>query len=239
MLSQSEEKINPNANRFTVRLQFVKKGNLQYISHLDLQRTFNRVIKRSGIPAWYTKGFNPHMKLVFSLPLSIGTQSCCEYLDLQIEGDVTCDEILSRLNREVTDELRIIRAYIPQTKFADIAWADYEYEILDENASALLAEKIKGLFSLPEINMTKNTKSGEKEINIIPLIKSFDVCFDSEKGAIFMKARLAASSTEFLNPEMLMGAMKEHLGVMSGDPTKESYSIMRVAVLDKNEKIFE
>lgn len=76
MLSKGNEKLNtservdPNAGRFTVRLKFRKVGDLQYISHLDLQRTFNRVIKRSGIPVWYTQGFNPHMKLVFSSPLS-------------------------------------------------------------------------------------------------------------------------------------------------------------------------
>ena len=53
----------------TVRLKFRKVGSLQYISHLDLQRTFNRVISRACIPVWYTKGFNPHIKLVFSTPL--------------------------------------------------------------------------------------------------------------------------------------------------------------------------
>ena len=36
----------------TVRLKFCKVGTLQYISHLDLQRTFNRIINRACLPVW-------------------------------------------------------------------------------------------------------------------------------------------------------------------------------------------
>ena len=56
----------------TVRIKFQKVGNLQYISHLDLQRSFNRVLVRAGLPLWYTKGFNPHIKMVFGMPLPVG-----------------------------------------------------------------------------------------------------------------------------------------------------------------------
>ena len=33
-----------------VRLRFRKVGNLQYISHLDLQRVFSHILTRSGVP---------------------------------------------------------------------------------------------------------------------------------------------------------------------------------------------
>ena len=44
----------------TLRVFFEKRGNIRYISHLDLMRTMTRAIRRSGIPLWYTEGFNPH-----------------------------------------------------------------------------------------------------------------------------------------------------------------------------------
>ena len=100
----------------TVRLKFIKVGSLQYISHLDLQRTFNRVIVRACLPIWYTKGFNPHAKLVFSTPLSIGAQSTCEFLDIRIDREMSCETIMERLNAELTEELKIVDAYIPETK---------------------------------------------------------------------------------------------------------------------------
>ena len=234
MLSQSKEnmtdalsRVDPNAGRFTVRLKFIKVGNLQYISHLDLQRTFNRVIKRSGIPVWYTKGFNPHMKLVFSSPLSIGTQSTCEYLDLSMQGDISCEEIMERLNNELTDELHIIKAYIPSTKFADIAWAEYRCDIFTEGASEELAKKAEELLTTSPLYMVKNTKAGEKTIDIVELIDEIKVSFCEEKKTLVIKARLSATSTQFLNPEMLIDALKRELSILSGDPTVEWYTVMR------------
>ena len=245
MLSESKteiktnETVDENKDRFVVRLKFVKVGNLQYISHLDLQRTFNRVIKRSGIPVWYTKGFNPHMKLVFSSPLSIGSESVCEYLDLSMQGVISCEEIMERLNRELTDELRIKEAYIPERKFADIAFADYSCEIFTEGADEELAKKIEKLFSTSPLNMIKSTKAGEKEIDIIPLVKKLTARFDDEKGTVVIAARLSATQTNFLNPEMLITAMKQKLSILSGDPSVEGYRILREELLDEKEKRFE
>ena len=235
----AEVKADPNEGRFTVRLKFKKVGNLQYISHLDLQRTFNRVIKRSGIPVWYTKGFNPHMKLVFSSPLSIGSESVCEYLDLSMQGDITCSEIMERLNRELTDELCIVDAYVAERKFLDIAWADYTCEIFCDGASDALAADIEKLLSTSPLNMIKSTKSGEKEIDIVPLIKKATASFDAERGVLVLKARLSATSTSFLNPEMLISAMKRELHILSGDPSREWYTIMREALLDAKEELFK
>ena len=108
-----------------VRIKFCKVGNLQFISHLDLQRTFHRVLVRANIPMWYTKGFNPHAKLVFGVPLSVGTESMCEMADLKIERKIDLEDIKNQLNEQLTDEMYVLEAYYPTTKFADIAYADY------------------------------------------------------------------------------------------------------------------
>ena len=242
MLSKSDEKLtsvkktDPNAGRFVVRLKFRKVGNLQYISHLDLQRTFNRVIKRSGIPVWYTQGFNPHMKLVFSSPLSIGTESVCEYLDLSMQGDITCAEIMERLNKELTDELSIVDAYIAKRNFSEIAWADYSCEIFTEGGSADIAERAEEMFKTSPYYMVKSTKSGDKEIDIVHLIKNIKVGYD--EGFIKIKARLSATSTNFLNPQMLITAMKDRFDILSKNPAVEWYTVMREDLLDQEEKSF-
>ena len=71
-----------------IRIKFLKTGSLQYISHLDLHRLINRALVRAGIPIWYTKGFNPHAKMVFALPLPVGVESVCEYLDVKIDKEI-------------------------------------------------------------------------------------------------------------------------------------------------------
>ena len=155
-----------------------------------------------------------------------------------MQGDISCEEIMERLNREVTDELSIMDAYIPERKFADIAWADYTCEIFTVGASETLAKEAEKLFCGEPLIMVKNTKAGEKEIDIIPLIKKANFTFNSETGAIVMKARLSATSTNFLNPEMLITAMKDRFDILSTDPTLEWYTIMRESLLDAKEEIF-
>ena len=56
-------------------LKFTKEGNIRYISHLDLLRVFQRAMKRAGISLRYSQGFNPHAKISFAHPLSLGYSS--------------------------------------------------------------------------------------------------------------------------------------------------------------------
>ena len=54
-----------NNSKITVRIKFKKLGKLQYISHLDMVRTMNKIIVRAKLPLYYTEGFNPKPKMTF------------------------------------------------------------------------------------------------------------------------------------------------------------------------------
>ena len=219
----------------TVRIKFRKVGDLQYISHLDLQRTIARVLVRAKIPMWYTQGFNPHAKVIFGIPLSVGTESECEFIDLRIDRDIPPSAVKEQLNRELTEEMQIVEAYEPKTTFMDVAWAKYEMSLKFAGADADTAQKLQSLFETAPLYMTKKTKSGDKEIDIIPMIRQIKVVHNADRpGEIRISAILSAGNTEHLNPEMLIKAAKERLGILSGDPTKESYTILRTHVYQKD-----
>ena len=40
-------------------LRFGKTSRLRFVSHLDLQRFFQRALNRTGLPIAYSQGFNP------------------------------------------------------------------------------------------------------------------------------------------------------------------------------------
>lgn len=215
----------------TVRILFRKVGDLQYISHLDLQRTVARVLVRAKIPMWYTQGFNPHAKVTFGLPLSVGTESECEFIDLRIDRDITPAEVKERLNRELTQEMQILDAYEPTSKFQDIAWAKYEMELSFDGANAETAQKMQTLFETSPLYLTKKTKSGDKEIDIVPLIRNVTVTYRENTSApIHIRAILAAGTAQHLNPELLIQAAKNKLGIFSGSNAEEAYSILRTHV---------
>ena len=74
--------MNEQKDFVTVRVLFSKTGRARYISHLDLNRAMTRAMRRAEIPLWYTEGFNRHAYLTFAAPLSLGTESVCERMDL-------------------------------------------------------------------------------------------------------------------------------------------------------------
>ena len=136
----------------TIRIKFQKIGSLQFISHLDLIRTMNKVLKRAGVPLWYSEGFNPHPKLVFALTVSVGAESICELLDVRVTEHIDPQETKMRLNQELTEELKVLDVYYPETKFSDVSSAAYRFTFDQEITGA---EK---LFASPCMILKKSKK---------------------------------------------------------------------------------
>ena len=220
-----------------VRIKFRKVGNLQYISHLDLQRVMGRVLVRSGVPVWFTQGFNPHPKIVFALPLSIGAQSECEYVDIKIDRRISHKEIAERLNSQLTDEMKILSVYKPDSKFTEIAYVKYVITLYCDGISEKTASDVKELFTTSPLTMTKKSKSGEKEVDIIQFIKDVDARVESD-NALTLEVIIRGGEGS-MNPEMLVGAMKDKLGLLASYPEKDSYSILRTNLYFENMKEFE
>lgn len=217
--------VNSNES-YTIRFRFKKIGRLQYVSHLDLVRTMHKIVVRSRLPLKYTEGFNPKPKMVFAAPLSIGTESLCEFLDVRLSERVDESTALKALNDNMTDEMQVIEAYYPETKFSDLRWLSYTISMKTNGASDELSEAINAALSSEVIEIEKKTKSGIKPVNIRPLIKSADAFFDGEE--IRIVCLLSADPSEFLNPEYLVKYLRESVGVLSDSClTNEYYSILR------------
>ena len=215
-----------NPTKLVIRFKFKKTGKLQYISHLDLVRTMHKVIVRADLPLWYTEGFNPKPKMVFAAPLSIGTESLAEFMDIRLTEEIDPKEAMARLNRNMTDEMQVIEAYYPETKFTDLAWLSYTITINTTGASPELAEQCTAALTADRVELLKKTKRGEAIVDIRPLIKSADAVFSG--GAIRITCVLSADPSAFLNPEYIIKALREKCGILSSENLlSETYSIMR------------
>lgn len=209
-----------------LRIKFKKVGKLQYISHLDLVRTMNKIIVRAGLPIWYTEGFNPKPKMVFAAPLSIGTESVCEFMDVRLTEKIAPEEVTRRLNANMTSEMQVIEAYYPETKFTDLAWLTYTITVKTNGASPELAERCNSILNADKVEILKKTKSGEAIVDIRPLIRNANAVFTD--GTIRISCALSADPSSFLNPEYIIKALREGAGILSDtDLTKEGYSVMR------------
>lgn len=210
-----------------VRVKFRKVGDLQYISHLDLVRTMQRVSNRAKLPLWYTEGFNPKPKMVFGPPLSTGVESECEFLDLRFTESVDFEEIKLRLNENLTDSMRVYEIYIPETSLSDISYFRYRISIKCDEGSDYAVDKIRELFMREEINILKKSKKGELTVNIRPLIKEYSL--STEGDFAILDCILNSSQTSFLNPENLVRAIRENTGILPEDRfATEYYTVMKL-----------
>ncbi len=218
-----------------VRLRFSKTDRLKYISHLDINRAMARALKRAEIPLWYTEGFNPHPYMSFSLPLSLGVESLCESVDLRIVGDMTNEDIKSRLNSVLPDGLKIVDVYDDFRDNSEIVYSDYVYKFeFKDNETAY--EKIKAVLESDEILALKKGKQGRKRVMKETNIKSFiDKYSISIRGdVIILNIRLLAGPEKNLNPSLLFDTIIRLI-----DTDFEWKSISRISLLDKDYKEFK
>ena len=218
-----------------VRLRFSKTDRLKYISHLDINRAMARALKRAEIPLWYTEGFNPHPYMSFSLPLSLGVESLCENVDLRIVGDITNEDIKSRLNSVLPDGLKIVDVYDNFRDNSEIVYSDYVYKFeFKDNEAAY--EKIKAVLESVEILALKKGNQGRKRVMKETNIKSFiDKYSISIRGdVIILNIRLLAGPEKNLNPSLLFDTIIRLI-----DTDFEWKSISRISLLDKDYKEFK
>ena len=177
-------------------LRFAKVEKMKYIGHLDLQTIFHGAIRRAKLPIAYSQGFNPHQRISFALPLPVGMESLCEYVELILEesADVTV------LDKHLPGGLRILETYKVSEKAprpaAEVAAVDYRLTGINKG---LAKNTYDSITSAPKIVVLKKTKSGEKEVDIKPDI--LDIACD-HIGTLTM--RLSAGSAKNLSPQVII-----------------------------------
>lgn len=185
------------------RITFSKKGPLVFISHLDLSHTFVRAFNRAGLPLRYSSGFNPHPKLVFALPLSVGMAGENEMCDVGLLKDMDKDEFEKLVRSVMPPHIEIKSVTDAEGKFKNVKSAEYLFTV---NGKTGICDSIKSFLSKDDITVTKKTKSGEKDINIRPQIFSYHVAEIDGNTEIVLC--VDASSEGYLNPEYVMKALE-------------------------------
>ncbi|MEH2288508.1 TIGR03960 family B12-binding radical SAM protein [Nostoc sp.] len=90
-----------------LRVWFGKQGNMALISHLDLLRLFDRVVRRASLPIAFTGGFHPMPRISLATALALGATSNCEIADFELTVPVEVDAFREKLVREMPTNIPI------------------------------------------------------------------------------------------------------------------------------------
>ena len=197
--------------------RFEKGGYTKYISHLDLLRVFKRAFKVMGLDIRYSNGYNPHPKMSFAQPLSLGYSSLCEYLEFETITPHDPESLKEDLAKNLPRDLAITELFQfdseVKTLAAESDACEYRIFVPFEGTE----EEFRDLFTsymaqdrITALKKMKKTKTLE-EVDIKDKIRSWKVSMEGDNAVI--DCILDSGSHSNLSPELVITTILERFGL--------------------------
>ena len=144
-------------------MTYAKLGNLRFIGHLDLQRLFERALRRTNLPLRYTQGFSPHMRINLASALPLGFIGDAEQMDFWLDQEVSLDEISNRLNKALPAELilknlQVIDNQLPSLQ-ASLLSSEFEIVLPPEFYAVKLQDQMNALLEQDSLPVQRRKKT--------------------------------------------------------------------------------
>jgi len=177
-----------------VRLRFSKKGEMRFISHLELAHLFYRASKRADLPLCYSEGFHPMPRIIFATALPVGLESLSEIVDLELEGGVPPHEVMERLNKTLSQGIEITEAEEVPLAFpssslprGSVYWIPLDHLLTKKEVNS----SIKKALDKGEFLLHQERKGKRRSVDIRPLIEKMEVKEKKAKGSSFWGVELS------------------------------------------------
>ncbi|GAB4536466.1 MAG: TIGR03936 family radical SAM-associated protein [Anaerolineales bacterium] len=191
-----------------IRVHFSKTEAMRYTGHLDLQRAWERLLRRAALPVIYSQGFNPRPRIQLAAALPLGFTSQAEIADFWLETRHEIPVLQTRLEEAAPPGIRIQRVEeIPEGEqrapaLQSIMHAS-EYIITLLSPFAHLNEGVAALLTASTLPRTRRKKA----YDLRPLIFSLEVLSPDEAGNQRLRAVLSARESATGRPEEVLAAL--------------------------------
>jgi radical SAM-linked protein len=222
-----------------IRIKFRKYGAMKFVGHLDMMRYFQKAMRRAKIDICYSEGYSPHQIMSFAAPLGVGITSDGEYLDIEVHSTSGTRAAIAELNDTMVDGVEITDyCLLPDNSKAAmsiVAAAEYELFFKDgynipaktEDFKRLIKENI---LEAAELNVVKETKKGERIIDLKPLIYKISVEEKDLKPSF--NIMVSTGSTDNVKPEFVLKTLFDRSGLTYDE---NSIQIHRIDVFAASE----
>lgn len=190
---------------------FEKGAALRHIGHLDLMRTMQRALRRSLLPIKYSNGFNPHIRLSFAAPLSVGVIGLRELMEVPLEDGVTDQQFMDGMNAVLPSCLRICFCRAVEDEFPAlmslVAGADYRITFAKTEDGRKAAECFADFMALDSFVAQRRTKSGENPCDIRPFVLKGSLTEGQDEYVITLCT--VAMQAGMLKPSLWFDSLRE------------------------------
>ncbi len=201
---------NNKSGLFRLRARFGRGGAVKFISHLDIIRLWMRTFVRADIPLAYTEGFNPRPRLSLAAPLSVGTTSEAELMDVVCRRPVSPHFFRDAVNRQLPDGITVFQTFpvglpVPSLQ-AQMRFAEYRVELPAEMDTDAVQAAIAYLLEQEHLPWQHRRDTGIREYDLRPLVE--DISLEGIEGTMCsLKMKLRCSSAGSGRPEQVTAAL--------------------------------
>jgi radical SAM-linked protein len=189
-----------------LRILFSKGENLRFISHLDLARTWERVLRRAGIPIAYSQGYHPHPKMVFAAALPVGCTGDAEVMDVVLSEAIPPRRVLRGLVSLLPDGLKVADAtpvYMRAPSLPTLLYgADYDILVETDEALEEAKRRCEALLGQDEVPRVRR----DKPYDLRPLIDDLEVV-NVNSHYLLIRMQLAAGERGTGRPAEVLDEM--------------------------------
>ncbi len=158
-----------------IRVQYTKGHELRFIGHLDMQRLWERLLRRSGLPIRYTQGYHPRARLNLASALPLGFISDAELLDFWMNEPLPLDDIRERLSAATPPGLTIVSVQDVDLREdalqVQMTASEFKVSFFDPQDETTLKNKVKTLLDQNEIIRSRRKKT----YDLHPLIMGLEI----------------------------------------------------------------
>ncbi|HMD89672.1 MAG TPA: TIGR03936 family radical SAM-associated protein [Anaerolineaceae bacterium] len=189
-----------------LRIQYAKTEPLRYTGNLDMQKAWERTLRRSHLPMAYSQGFHPQPRLVQACPLPLGVISVTELVDVWLDEDISLDIIEPALIKALPPGIEIIQLSLTGLQEAalptQVIASDYLAILLESISACELENRIQRLLEMSQIPRERHGKT----YDLRPLVEQL-MSIPEKDGYIAVFMRLSAREGATGRPEEVLAAL--------------------------------
>ncbi|MEJ2709131.1 MAG: TIGR03936 family radical SAM-associated protein [Anaerolineales bacterium] len=197
-----------------LRITFSKTDAMRYTSHLDLHRTWERTLRRAGLPLAYSQGYNPHPKINLASALPLGFTGQREIIDVWLEQALPFEEVRRALDKAAPPGIQVvalenIAERAPTLQKILLA---SEFIITLQDPVPDLEARVQALLAAESLPRERRGKA----YDLRPLVEQLRCLPPDDEGQPRLFARLTAQEGATGRPEEVlreMGLAPENAGV--------------------------
>ena len=194
-----------------LRVEFGRKEEVKFISHLDIVRFWHRALRRAAIPLAYSQGFTPHPQISVAAPLAVGVTSEAELMDVWLNRWMPAQSFMMRTKSQLPPGFEIFEVWqvglnLPSVQSC-VAFAEYRVAIEENRMEQDLQASLRSLLQASELPWHHSRGDKERFYDLRALIEDLWLMESQSVSRYVLGMRLRCDACGSGRPEQVTAAL--------------------------------